>query len=227
LLYLWVVDYLEKSHFVNIKNLLGDPHNRTVYLDISIGQTRLNRITIELFSELAPKTVENFRCLCTGERDTYKTKSQKGKKLDFPLHYKNSTFHRVIPGFAAQGGDFTHHTGLGGVSIYGDSFKDEFSKGVISHDRPFLLSMANSGKDTNRSQFFFTFGPCKWLDGKHVVFGIITGGVDSLLEIEKFGSRNGHPRCQIVINDCGEIVNTRKPPSSPPKRGMTHAMKVD
>ena len=128
-----------------------------------------------------------------------------GQQSNCPLHYRDSTFHRIIPGFMMQGGDFVYGNGLGGESIYGGRFEDEFSNGVISHDRAFLLSMANCGKNTNNSQFFITLAPCEWLDEKHVVFGRVTRGTGIFQTIEKLGSRSGCPRAVVRITDCGEL----------------------
>merc|ERR1719231_489016 len=135
----------------------------TVYFDIEIGGEAAGRIEIGLFGSETPKTAENFRALATGEKGNIKS----GRNAGTPLFYKGSTFHRVIPGFMIQGGDFTDHNGRGGESIYGDKFADENFN--LRHTKKYQLSMANAGKDTNGSQFFITTAKTSWLDGRHVV----------------------------------------------------------
>ena len=169
--------------------------NSKVFLDISIGQATKGRIVIEL-SSLTPKTSENFRALCTGE----KGKGGSGK----PLHFKGSKFHRIIPGFMAQGGDFTYGDGRGGESIYGNSFADENFK--LRHDGRGTLSMANAGPNTNGSQFFLTFGPTPHLDGAHVVFGKVINGIEILTKMEKVGSNRGDTSEPVIIVDCGALT---------------------
>ncbi len=167
----------------------------TVYFDLEIGGQPAGRVKIGLFGDVVPETAENFRALCTGEKGMGKS----GK----PLHYKGSKFHRVIPGFMCQGGDFTQGNGRGGESIYGEKFKDE--NFVLKHTEPMLLSMANAGPNTNGSQFFITTAVTAWLDGKHVVFGKIVEGQEIIRGVEKQGSRGGKTMVDIVIADCGEL----------------------
>jgi peptidyl-prolyl isomerase H (cyclophilin H) len=170
--------------------------NSVVFFDITIGGMSAGRIKIELFQDIAPKTCENFRQFCVGEY----------KKSGIPVGYKGCQIHRIIKGFMLQGGDFLNSDGTGRMSIYGDCFADEnFS---LTHTGPGLLSMANSGPNTNGCQFFITCAKAEWLDGKHVIFGKLLDE-DSMLVLRKIENvpigANSKPKLPVAIEQCGEL----------------------
>ena len=162
--------------------------NPKVYFDVTAGGEAVGRVVMQLRQDVVPKTAENFRQLCL---------KPEGEG------YKKCSFHRVIPDFMCQGGDFTNHNGTGGKSIYGEKFEDENFK--LKHKKPGLLSMANAGRNTNGSQFFITTEATPFLDGKHVVFGSVTKGMDVVKAIEAVGSQSGKTAKPVVIADSGQI----------------------
>lgn len=183
----------------------SQPKNPRVFLEVEIrgwellgrpgNVEALGRLEFELFADTVPRTAENFRCLCTGE---------KGRGLSF----MKSVFHRIVPGFMAQGGDITDDDGTGGCSIYGKTFADE--NFMLQHNERGVLSMANSGRDTNNSQFFLLFKPAPHLDRKHVVFGrLVREEAQLLKKIEEKGSKSGDMKGRVTVVACGEVGSKR------------------
>ncbi|KAI0702016.1 cyclophilin [Cerioporus squamosus] len=159
-----------------------------VFFDININEQPAGRLVFKLYDDVVPKTARNFRELATGQHG---------------FGYKGSSFHRIIPNFMLQGGDFTRHNGTGGKSIYGEKFEDENFQ--LKHTKPGILSMANAGKNTNGSQFFITTVVTSWLDGAHVVFGEVVEGMDLVKKIESLGSASGTPKARITIANSGTV----------------------
>ncbi|XP_017388718.1 peptidyl-prolyl cis-trans isomerase A-like [Cebus imitator] len=162
--------------------------NPTMFFSIAIDGEPLGRVSFKLFADKLPKMAENFHALSTREKG---------------FGYKGSCFHIIIPGFMFQGGDFIHHNGTGGKSIYGEKFFDE--NFILKHTGPSILSMANAGPNTNDSQFFICTVKTEWLDGKHVVFGKVKEGMSIVEAMEHFGSRNGKTSKKVTIADCGQL----------------------
>ncbi|UJR13569.1 hypothetical protein I4U23_000582 [Adineta vaga] len=162
--------------------------NPRVYLDIEINGSRAGRLVFTLYADIVPLTAENFRCLCTHEKG---------------FGYRHTSFHRIIREFMAQGGDMTKGNGTGGKSIYGRTFKDENFN--LKHTHAGQLSMANSGSNSNGSQFFITLAKCDWLDNKHVVFGEVIEGFEVLKKIEDAGTKSGTTTKTVTIVDCNEF----------------------
>mmetsp|Transcript_7757 Transcript_7757/g.18071 ORF Transcript_7757/g.18071 Transcript_7757/m.18071 type:complete len:388 (-) Transcript_7757:44-1207(-) len=193
---LWQANQKKKPSMPELKlaDATGKVDNSFVFLKIDIDGEEAGTLKIELFTNKVPKTAENFRALCTGEKGNNKS----GKALC----YKGVAFHRIIPNFMCQGGDVT---GSGGESIYGRTFDDEWTNGYISHSRGGLVSMANAGADKNGSQFFITLASCTHLDGKHVICGQVVEGMDVVKAMGEAGSRSGSTSAKVSVADCGEV----------------------
>merc|ERR1712042_293326 len=185
------------AYLINSRSFFGTAKAATnlprVFFDVKAGDTDLGRVVMELRSDVVPKTAENFRQLCTGEAG---------------FGYRDTTFHRIIPGFMCQGGDMTHGDGRGGKSIYGNKFRDENFQ--LKHTGAGILSMANAGPHTNGSQFFICTAKTAWLDGAHVVFGEVTDGMDVIRACEAVGTNSGKTRSVVRIEDCGELTEAAK-----------------
>eukprot|EP00933_Yihiella_yeosuensis_P050473 TRINITY_DN48260_c0_g1_i1.p1 TRINITY_DN48260_c0_g1~~TRINITY_DN48260_c0_g1_i1.p1 ORF type:complete len:306 (-),score=54.91 TRINITY_DN48260_c0_g1_i1:60-977(-) len=174
---------------------MGGGQNPHVFFEIALDGKPIGKVVFELFAHVVPKTAENFRALCTGEMG----KGRSGKRLNF----MGCVFHRIIPGFMCQGGDFTNGNGTGGESIYGEKFRDENFQ--MKHTGKGILSMANSGPNTNGSQFFICTTATPHLNGKHVVFGKVVQGIEIIDRMEKCGSSSGRTNKKVTIHTCGEV----------------------
>ncbi|KAH3732390.1 peptidyl-prolyl cis-trans isomerase, cyclophilin-type [Pelomyxa schiedti] len=173
---------------------LSDGNNPVVFFDVAMGNHPIGRIKMELFADVVPRTAENFRQFCIGQV----------RRNNVPIGYKGSIFHRVIKDFMIQGGDFVKSNGTGRVSIYGDHFDDENFR--RKHTAPGLLSMANSGPNTNGCQFFITCATAEWLDGHHVVFGHVIDGMKVVRMIENVSvGQNSKPKIECKIIECGQL----------------------
>merc|ERR1712168_84478 len=179
---------LASSESTRIHPILSTMATVRVFFDVTADGAPVGKVIMELRADVVPKTSENFRVLCTGEKG---------------FGYKGSKFHRIIPQFMIQGGDFTKANGTGGKSIYGNRFDDE--NFILKHTGPGVVSMANAGPNTNGSQFFICTTKTPWLDGKHVVFGQVVSGMEVVRELEKMGCQNGTTSKAIVIIECGEL----------------------
>merc|ERR1712039_940160 len=174
------------SFFSRGRQIKPEDITKKVYFDIDIQDKPAGRIIFGLYGDIVPKTVDNFYTLSTNSTGD---------------SYKGCPFHRIIPGFMIQGGDFTNFNGTGGRSIYGQRFPDENFE--VAHTKPGLLSMANAGPNTNGSQFFITTVPTKHLDGKHTVFGEVIEGMGVVKKMESMGTSSGRTKVQVKIRDCG------------------------
>jgi cyclophilin family peptidyl-prolyl cis-trans isomerase len=188
-----VKEDFDNSKNTHTNNTLYEDTSLNPYFDIEVGGIYQGRILFQLFDDIVPKTCKNFRFLCSN-----------GLLVKDTPSYEGSSFHRVIKNFMLQGGDFTNGDGTGGMSIYGNKFEDENFE--LKHNQPGLLSMANSGPNTNGSQFFITTEKTDWLDGKHVVFGLVISGYDIVSKIENMEvDGNSKPKLDVVIKKCGLI----------------------
>eukprot|EP00667_Euglena_gracilis_P021927 EG_transcript_24192 len=192
-------------------------HRDRCFLAISINGREVGAIEVQLYAAELPRTCENFRALCTGEKGA-------GRIWKKPLHYKGCAIHRVLPRFLIQGGDFSHGNGTGGESIYGEAFEDE---GFLHrHTRPGLLAMANTGPNTNGSQFFITLAPAPHLDGLHVIFGEVVQGMEIVRLIEQIEtSDSGRPKMQVKISDCGMVPVAAEEPAGEAEADPAEALR--